>query len=68
MALKCFEQMHVEGIHPDGIAFVCSLKACGSVGALVKLLEIHSKIARMGLLEKDLVLANTLLGIYVKFR
>lgn len=35
-ALDCHEQMQLEIVFPDAITFTCSLKACGSLGAITK--------------------------------
>eukprot|EP00250_Pteridium_aquilinum_P021033 c25013_g3_i1 orf=1-216(+) len=30
-ALKCYEQMQLEGLRPDALTSACVLKACGSI-------------------------------------
>jgi pentatricopeptide repeat protein len=45
---------------------VCSLKACGSIGATKKGQEIHAEIERRGFLETDLVVGNSLVNMYIK--
>lgn len=65
-ALSCFEQMDNEGIYPDTITFASIFKACGSVGALDKGQMLHARVLREGLLEKDAVVANSLVYMYVK--
>eukprot|EP00250_Pteridium_aquilinum_P000608 c10722_g2_i1 orf=2-241(+) len=35
-ALQCFQRMQLDGILPDAIAFVLSLKACTSIRAIDK--------------------------------
>ena len=65
-ALNCFEQMQSEGISPDTVAFACILKACASIGEISKGHEIHSKIVIGGFLEKDTILGNVLVDMYVK--
>ncbi|KAI5071883.1 hypothetical protein GOP47_0014134 [Adiantum capillus-veneris] len=64
-ALKCFEQMRQEGVHPNAITFLCSLKACGIAKASDKGRELHEEIAQSGL-EKDLVVGSTLVDMYAK--
>lgn len=64
-ALRCFEQMQVEGISPDAATFVCGLKACGCIRATTKGKELHAEIEKHGQLETDLV-GNTLVDMYVK--
>ena len=58
--------MKLKGISPDAVTFVCILKACGNLGAKNKGIEIHAEMSRKGLLENDLVLANSLLDMYAK--
>lgn len=64
-AFNCFEQMQCNGIALNAISFVCSLKACSSIGALVKGQELHSEIIRAGL-ERDLHIGSTLVDMYAK--
>ncbi|KAI5065694.1 hypothetical protein GOP47_0020389 [Adiantum capillus-veneris] len=63
-ALRCFDEMQLKGLSPDAAAFVCSLKACRSVGAISKGKEIHMEIARRGLLDGDLLVGNSLIEMY----
>ena len=65
-ALKCFEQMQSEGLSPNGVTFICMLKACGSIGAIEKGKQIHENILNRGLLAKDISLGNTLVDMYAK--
>lgn len=65
-ALTCFKKMQSEGISPDDVTFMCSLKACGSIGDVRKGLEIHADIERKGVLERNLDLGNTLVDMYGK--
>jgi pentatricopeptide repeat protein len=58
--------MQNEGLSPDVVTFICVLKACGSIGAVDKGEEIHAVIVNRGLLEKEIVLGNTLVYMYVK--
>eukprot|EP00250_Pteridium_aquilinum_P015078 c22364_g1_i1 orf=2-265(+) len=59
--------MQSDGVSPDAVTFSCILKACGSLGAIVKGTGIHVEIERRGLLEGDLVLGNSLIDMNVKF-
>ncbi|KAH7297887.1 hypothetical protein KP509_25G017200 [Ceratopteris richardii] len=63
-ALKCFEHMKSEGLSPDRVTFSCALKACGSIGAVDKGKDLHSEIARKGLLGKDTMLGGALVDMY----
>ncbi|KAI5059686.1 hypothetical protein GOP47_0026005 [Adiantum capillus-veneris] len=65
-ALNCLERMLLFGIYPDAFTYVWSLKACASLGATDKGQEIHAEVERKGLLEKDLIVGNALLDMYVK--
>lgn len=65
-ALECLSQMHSEGIAPDPVTFVCTLKACGSACAVEKGEQIHAEIERQGLLERNLFAGRTLVHMYVK--
>ncbi|KAI5058892.1 hypothetical protein GOP47_0027062 [Adiantum capillus-veneris] len=58
--------MQLEGIFPNAITFICSLKACGSAGAIRLGKKIHCQIERMGLLKKNAVLGNALVDMYIK--
>eukprot|EP00250_Pteridium_aquilinum_P022069 c25297_g15_i1 orf=1-915(-) len=66
-ALQCFDRMQHEGIFPDAVTLVCSLKACSSLGATNKGREIHTQINRLGLLERDIFVGNALVDMYAKF-
>lgn len=63
-ALEHFESMQCEGIFPDATTFMCSLKACASIGETNKGRQIHAEIVKEGL--SDLKLFNTLVGFYAK--
>eukprot|EP00250_Pteridium_aquilinum_P035727 c9868_g1_i1 orf=2-316(+) len=63
-ALHCFEQMRLDGVPPDVVTFVCILKACGNVGATDTGQDLHGEIERKGLLERDIVVGNTLIDMY----
>lgn len=65
--MRCYEQMQLQGFSPDAITLVCSLKACGSIGAKRKGWEIQAEIERRGLIERDLFVGSTLVDIYAKW-
>ncbi|KAI5055280.1 hypothetical protein GOP47_0030425 [Adiantum capillus-veneris] len=65
-ALLYFEQMQHVGISPNTISFICSLKACTSIQRDAKGQEIHCEIERLGLLDKDVNLGNSLVDMYAK--
>eukprot|EP00250_Pteridium_aquilinum_P017803 c23789_g13_i2 orf=2-505(+) len=66
-ALTCFELMQLGGFSPNAFTFAGILKACGSVGASARGQEIHAKVLREGLLERDFVVANALVDMYAKW-
>jgi pentatricopeptide repeat protein len=54
-------------IAPNSVTFACSLKACGSIGAIEKGRAIHAKIEGMGMLKKrSQVVGNALVDLYAK--
>ncbi|KAJ7521184.1 hypothetical protein O6H91_19G042000 [Diphasiastrum complanatum] len=81
LALQFYQQMHEEGMVPDGRTFVAVLKACGSLAAVeagkmagVKSVKtrslkkgklIHSQIVKMGL-DTDIFVHNSLVDMYAK--
>ena len=65
-ALKCFCWMQVKGIIPDAATFVCTLKACSDVRDLEMGGHIHAEIERLGLMETNLAIGNTLVDMYAK--
>jgi pentatricopeptide repeat protein len=65
-ALACFEQMKREGLFPNEITFLCTLKACGNIGAIGKGKQIHDQVINRGMLEKNIALGNALVDMYGK--
>ena len=65
-ALEVLEQMQENGISADDVTYLCSLKACGLIGAKDKGTEIYGEISMRGLLEKDILVGNALLDMYAK--
>mgnify|MGYP000131945222 CR=1 FL=1 len=65
-ALEFFQQMKHEGVIPNGFTFVCGLKACGYIGTINKVLEMHAEIARAGIMEKDPVLGTAMIDMYAQ--
>jgi pentatricopeptide repeat protein len=57
--------MEMERLCPNEVTFTCTLKACGSIGAISKGQQIHAKVVGKGLLGKDLALDDALVGMYV---
>ncbi|KAI5075904.1 hypothetical protein GOP47_0009980 [Adiantum capillus-veneris] len=66
IALNVFQQMKLQDVAPDGVTFVQTLKACSNLGSLSKGQEIHTEVARKGLLERYALLGSTLVDMYMK--
>lgn len=64
-ALNCLQQMQGEGVSPNAVTYICSLKACGTVGAIVKGQEVHAEIVEEGY-ERDSFVGNTIMDMYLK--
>ncbi|KAI5068910.1 hypothetical protein GOP47_0017255 [Adiantum capillus-veneris] len=65
-ALECFEQMKVEGVFPDAIAFVSGLKACNGLGDTRRGQLIHMEVAEEGF-ESSYLVGSALVDMYAKF-
>ncbi|KAH7420506.1 hypothetical protein KP509_13G010300 [Ceratopteris richardii] len=65
-ALCCFEQMQLEGVTPNAVTVVFSLKACGSTCSITKGREIHAEIERQQLQKKNPVVGNALVDMYAR--
>lgn len=65
-ALNCFQQMQHEGIVPDAVTFICTLKACGSIVIENTGRQLHARIAIEDSLKHHLLIGNTLLDMYAK--
>lgn len=64
-ALKLYDQMQLEGVHPNSVTFASAIKACGSTGAEDRGHEIHTQVALRGL-EGDTMVGNSLVAMYAK--
>ncbi|KAH7439823.1 hypothetical protein KP509_04G078100 [Ceratopteris richardii] len=65
-ALTCFEQMKSKGLSPDSQTYACTLKACGSVGAVEVGEKIHAELSQEGLLGKNIFLGNAVVDMYAR--
>jgi pentatricopeptide repeat protein len=65
-ALNCLQTIQKEGLSPNEITFLCTLKACGIIGALSKGQDVHHNLTRRGFLEKDIALGTALVDMYAK--
>ena len=64
--LKCFKKMQEEGFHPDAVTYMCILKICGILGYLQVGEDIDAHVRQKGLLQRDIILCNTLIDMYAK--
>ncbi|KAH7315015.1 hypothetical protein KP509_21G030500 [Ceratopteris richardii] len=64
-AFNCFEQMLSEGICPDASTYVCSLRACSIMKAMVEGQQIHADIKAKGL-EGNPFVGTALIDFYTK--
>eukprot|EP00250_Pteridium_aquilinum_P021517 c25151_g3_i1 orf=396-3839(+) len=62
-ALQFFEKMQEEGIKPDGVTFLSTIKASGSIGAVTHGKWMHDKVLRLGL-DSDVAIGNILVSMY----
>jgi pentatricopeptide repeat protein len=58
--------MEDEGVPPNEVTYICILKACSTIGSLEIGKDIDEQVHNLGLLQKNSVLANTLLHMYSK--
>ena len=65
-ASDSFKRMQNEGLSHDVVTFICTLKACGSMGAIDKGKQIHDEVVKRKLLEKNIVLGTTLVHMYAR--
>ncbi|MCO5564846.1 hypothetical protein L7F22_018514 [Adiantum nelumboides] len=64
-ALKYFDQMQAAGVFPNAFTYACTLKACGSIGAVDKGRELHVLIAWDGF-EQDSSVSSALINMYAR--
>ncbi|KAH7422984.1 hypothetical protein KP509_12G034200 [Ceratopteris richardii] len=62
-ALKCLEEMQLEGICPSIPTYLACIKACSEAGATDKGIELHAELGRKDLLE-ELLLGSSLVDMY----
>ncbi|KAI5065060.1 hypothetical protein GOP47_0019755 [Adiantum capillus-veneris] len=67
MAIRLFEEMQVEAIVPDRVAFICAVTACDKPLALSKAREIHSAVVENAL-EADITVGTALVSMYGKYK
>ncbi|KAH7425128.1 hypothetical protein KP509_11G040900 [Ceratopteris richardii] len=64
-SIELYQRMQYRNIKPDAVTYLCALKACASVGALVNGRIVHKKIHACGL-DSTLAIGNTLIDMYCK--
>eukprot|EP00250_Pteridium_aquilinum_P018914 c24231_g4_i1 orf=1-3099(-) len=64
-ALECFEQMRSEGMSPNAVTFVCSLKASVILGSIERGQQIHTEIVKKGC-DGNLFIGSSLVDLYAK--
>ncbi|KAJ7531823.1 hypothetical protein O6H91_14G060500 [Diphasiastrum complanatum] len=64
-ALQLFERMQLDGIKPNGITFVSTLKACSTIAAMDQGKKIHAQISK-DQLDSDMFVASALVDMYSK--
>ncbi|KAH7438254.1 hypothetical protein KP509_04G007500 [Ceratopteris richardii] len=65
-ALDCLALMRLEGVSPNALTHLFSLKACGGLGSIHECQEIHLEIEKMGFFEEDSMFGSTLVDVYAK--
>eukprot|EP00250_Pteridium_aquilinum_P020970 c24999_g3_i1 orf=205-2712(+) len=63
-ALECYQAMQSEGVPPDVVTFISSLKACCGVGNINSGREMHAEITKRGF--EDEFIGSTLVDFYAK--
>ncbi|KAI5073958.1 hypothetical protein GOP47_0011971 [Adiantum capillus-veneris] len=66
-ALQCVDQMQSEGLSPSFVTYLYIIKACCQLGDMVKSIEVHGQIARMGLLDSYPIIGSALVNMYAQF-
>eukprot|EP00250_Pteridium_aquilinum_P020495 c24834_g7_i3 orf=730-1917(+) len=64
-ALDCLEEMYADGLLPDAVTYVCSLKACSSIGDVDVGCKLYAQITKGGF-EGNLFVGNALVAMYAK--
>lgn len=64
-SLIVFQQMQLEGIKPDKVAFTIALNACASLLSLVEGRQTHTSIIYTGF-ESDILIVSALVDMYGK--
>lgn len=65
VALQLFQKMQHMGLEPNGVTYICVLKACSIIAAFQQGKQIHSQIIECGF-ESQLFIGSTLIDMFVK--
>ncbi|KAI5069870.1 hypothetical protein GOP47_0016171 [Adiantum capillus-veneris] len=65
-ALNCFKRMRDGGVSPNAATYSCILSVCGSIRAAEKGAEIHTEVAKQGLLDEDNGIGSAVVDMYAK--
>jgi pentatricopeptide repeat protein len=65
-ALKCFKSMQNEGVMPNAVTYVATLKACGMMGSVEIGEDLHADIRKHRLLKEDAMVGTALVDMYSK--
>ncbi|KAH7430855.1 hypothetical protein KP509_08G017300 [Ceratopteris richardii] len=60
--IECYRKMQEASIPADETLFICLLKACGNVGAIVMGCELYNDIVKKGLLEGKMAFSGSMNG------
>jgi pentatricopeptide repeat protein len=63
--LDLLKMMALEKVHPDGITFMCGLKACSSMGDSKRGQELYAEVVKEGF-ENDPFIGSVLIDFYAK--
>ncbi|KAI5084901.1 hypothetical protein GOP47_0001070 [Adiantum capillus-veneris] len=66
LALELLRTMQHEGLLPDKVLYLCSIKANGSVGDVRLIKMLHAQLLTDELISSDEAIANALLDAYAK--
>lgn len=64
-ALNCLERMQLDGVSPNDVTLLCSLKAAGNVSAIGKGQAIHTEMMKKGF-QLESIVGNAVVDMYSK--
>lgn len=63
--LDCFTQMQLQGVSPNRVTFMCTLKSCSILKAIDLGRKVYCEAVKMGF-ESDIFLGNTSIDMFCK--